>query len=128
MAGMSRELELFYDGECPLCSREVAWLRRMDRKQRIQLTDIADKSFDPATLGVTHEDLMARIHARLPSGELISGVEVFRLTYQAVGLKTLTAISRWRVLAPLLDSAYEVFARHRLRLTGRCTSETCQTG
>ena len=125
---MSHELELFYDGECPLCSREVVWLRRMDRAQRIRLTDIADKSFDPADLGVTHADLMARIHARLPSGELISGVEVFRLTYQAVGLGTVAAISRWRVLAPLLDRAYEMFAKHRLRMTGRCTSEICQTG
>ncbi|MFC1609871.1 DCC1-like thiol-disulfide oxidoreductase family protein [Myxococcota bacterium] len=35
-------IELFYDGACPLCSREVKAIRRLDRKGRIQFTDIAD--------------------------------------------------------------------------------------
>lgn len=120
-------LELFYDGECPLCSREVAWIRRLDKADRILLTDIAAPGFDSSALGVTHADLMARIHARLPSGELISGVEVFNRTYEALGLNTLATVARWRVVAPLLDRAYEVFAMNRLRLTGRCNDETCST-
>lgn len=121
------DLELFYDGECPLCSREVAWIRRLDRSNRIVLTDIAASGFDAAELGVPHADLMAIIHARLPSGELISGVEVFNRTYEALGLTRLARIARWRVVAPLLDRAYELFAKNRLRLTGRCDAETCST-
>jgi predicted DCC family thiol-disulfide oxidoreductase YuxK len=120
-------LELFYDGECPLCTREVAWIRRLDRTNRILLTDIAASGFAASALGVTHADLMARIHARLPSGELISGVEVFNRTYEALGLTKLAAVARWRVVAPLLERAYEVFAKNRLRLTGRCDDASCPT-
>jgi predicted DCC family thiol-disulfide oxidoreductase YuxK len=121
------DLELFYDGECPLCSREVAWIRRLDKSNRVVLTDIAATGFDPAELGVAQADLMAKIHARLPSGELISGVEVFNRTYEALGLTRLAKIARWRGVAPLLDRAYELFAKNRLRLTGRCDAETCST-
>ncbi len=121
------DLELFYDGECPLCSREVAWIRRLDKSSRIVLTDIAASGFDAAELGVTQADLMAKIHARLPSGELISGVEVFNRTYEALGLTRLARIARSRVVAPLLDRAYELFAKNRLRLTGRCDAAACGT-
>ena len=68
---------------------------------------------------------MARIHARLPNGTLIEGVEVFRRLYAAVGFRSLLAATRWSVIAPLLDLSYQLFAQNRLKLTGRCTDEAC---
>lgn len=119
------EVEVFYDGDCPLCRREIDMLRLWDRSKRIRFTDIADPSFDPILFGRTHEELMDQIHGRLPSGEWIIGVEVFRRLYAAVGLRYLVAMTRWPVIAPLLDLAYRFFARYRLRLTGRCSAQTC---
>jgi predicted DCC family thiol-disulfide oxidoreductase YuxK len=118
-------LELFFDGECPLCTREVALLRRIDRRERVRFTDIASPAFDPASLGVSLDVLMARIHARLPSGELIEGVEVFRRAYEAVGLGALSKLSRLPGVRTVADAAYSVFARNRLKLTGRCTRDSC---
>jgi predicted DCC family thiol-disulfide oxidoreductase YuxK len=117
---MTESLEVFYDGECPLCAREIAMLRRRDAHNRIRFTDIAAPHFDARALGVTFETLMQRIHARLPSGEMIEGVEVFRRLYDAVGFRRLVAVSRWPVIRSLLDVAYTLFAKNRLRLTGRC--------
>jgi len=62
------EIEVFYDGACPLCMREINWLRRLDRKQRIRFTDIASAGFDASTLGIAWSTLMDRIHGRLPDG------------------------------------------------------------
>jgi predicted DCC family thiol-disulfide oxidoreductase YuxK len=122
-------LELFFDGACPLCSREVKWLQRFDRNARIVFTDISARGFDPAPLGVTQDDLLARIHARLPDGRMIEGVEVFRRAYTAIGLGPLVNLSRLPGVNALLERAYAVFARNRLRLTGRseaCNSERCE--
>jgi predicted DCC family thiol-disulfide oxidoreductase YuxK len=69
------DLELFYDGACPLCAREVAFIRKLDRRRKIALTDIAAPDFDPAPLGKEFAILMARIHARTPDGTWLEGLE-----------------------------------------------------
>jgi predicted DCC family thiol-disulfide oxidoreductase YuxK len=120
-----RQLEMFYDGECPLCAREVRMLRRFDRASRIVFTDIAAPTFEPGALGLTQAALMASIHGRLPDGRLIEGVEVFRRAYAAIGFGPLVAITRWPGLRQLLDRAYDLFAKNRLRLTGRCSAGHC---
>jgi len=119
------EIEVFFDGACPLCLREIDMLRRKDRRQRIRFTDIASPEFDPATVGVPWETLMDRIHGRLPNGELVEGVEVFRRLYAAVGFNSIVAATRLPLIAPLLDFSYRVFAKNRLKVTGRCVDGAC---
>jgi len=121
-------IEVFYDGDCPLCRREIAFLRKRDRQERVRFTDIARPDFDPADTGRTVAQLMERIQGRrLPGGEMLEGVEVFRGLYEAVGFRVLVTISRLPGLAWLLDRLYGVFARNRLRLTGRCDIRGCKT-
>ena len=106
-------------------------LRRLDKgRGRLRTIDIASPTFDPSPLGRTHHQVMGTIHAVLPSGELITGMDVFRRAYSAVGLGWLLAPTAWPVLRPIADAAYRLFARHRLRLTGRgrtCDSGICST-
>jgi predicted DCC family thiol-disulfide oxidoreductase YuxK len=121
------EVEVFFDGACPLCRREIAFVRRLDSDARVQFTDIASPDFDaPSAVGRTHEDLMARIHARLPNGELVEGVEAFRRMYAAAGLPRAVALTRLPVVSHALEAGYRWFAANRLRLTGRsCEDGTC---
>jgi predicted DCC family thiol-disulfide oxidoreductase YuxK len=119
------DIEVFYDGGCPLCLREITWLRRLDRNHRIAFVDIDSPEFDPSGLGKTYDELMARMHGRLPDGTWLEGVEVFRRLYHAVGFRRLTALSRLPLIAQLLNLGYDLFARNRLRLTGRCSSDRC---
>ncbi len=120
-----RELEVFFDGECPLCRKEIAFVRRLDRHSRVHFTDIASPTFDPATTGRSHDELMARIHARRADGSLVEGVEVFRLMYAATAFAPVVALTRLPGVSQALDAAYRWFAKNRLRLTGRCADGTC---
>jgi len=121
--------EVFFDGDCPLCCREIAFLRRLDRRRNaIRFTNIAEAGFTPSAHGLdelSRADLMARIHGRSSDGEIVEGVEVFRRLYAAVGFGPLVALTRLRPIAALLDAGYRWFARNRLRLTGRCDGDTC---
>ena len=119
------DVEVFFDGECPLCVREIRLLRRLDKAARIRFTDIQAAGFNLADVGLTHAALMRHIHGRLATGRIIQGVEVFRQLYSAVGFRRLVAATRWPGVRQLLDAAYSLFARNRLRLTGRCTPELC---
>lgn len=128
MLTSASRVEVFFDGECPLCTREIGWLRRLDRRGRIQFTDIAAPGFDAqAMTGLPAERLMARIHGRLADGRMIEGVEVFRRLYAAVGFGPLVALTRLPGISHLMDAAYRWFARNRLRLTGRCDHQSCAT-
>lgn len=125
---MSTTFEVFFDGQCPLCRREIEMLRRFDRKGRVRFTDIATSAFDASAVGKTQAELMARIHGRdLATGDLVEGVEVFRRLYAAVGFAPVVALTRIPPVSWALDHAYRWFAKNRLRLTGRehCTDGTC---
>ena len=123
---MSYRIEVFYDGDCPLCMREIRFLSWLDRRRgHIRFTNIADPRFEPRALGTDWETLMRRIHGRLPDGTWLDGVEVFRQLYGAVGFGPLVWVSRAPGIRAVLDWAYTRFAENRLRWTGRC-SDACE--
>ena len=58
-------------------------------------------------------------------GAVTCDTEVFRRLYAAVGSGPLVFLSRLPLISQVLDWSYAVFARNRLRLTGRCTARSC---
>lgn len=119
------DVEVFFDGGCPLCVREINMLRGWDRHRRIQFTDIDSADFSAEAYGKTDEDLMSRIQGRLTDGSWIEGVEVFRRLYSAVGFGPVVWITRLPGISQMMTLGYKLFARNRLRLTGRCMGKSC---
>lgn len=114
------EITILYDGECPLCTRELAMLKRIDRgRGRLGAIDITAEGFEASRYGRDWETLMGRIHGVLPDGSVIEGVEVFRRAYAAVGRGWVLSWTRLPPFVRPVDAAYRWFARNRLRLTGR---------
>ncbi|TSA39840.1 MAG: DUF393 domain-containing protein [Methylococcaceae bacterium] len=97
---------MFYNGECPFCQKEIAWLQSLNRQGRLGLYDI---------------------HGMYPDGRMVTGVEVFYAAYHAVGLGWLMAPTRWPVLRSVFTCGYVFFARHRLQW-GRYLGRHCTTG
>ena len=54
---------VIYDGECPLCRKSVAWLRRLDWRKRLSYINFRDES-DPfvASIPTTQERMIAEMH------------------------------------------------------------------
>jgi len=125
--GTGADLILLYDGLCPICGREVAWLRSRNKLQKLAFQDIHAEDFNPVDYGTTLERLMAEIHGILPDGRMIHGMDVFYHAYRAVGLGWLLAPTRWPLLRPLFNSLYALFARHRLRLGSWLSGKPCRS-
>ena len=127
--------EVFYDGDCPMCHREIEMIRRMDKRQLIRLTDLADPNFDESETGRSYEMLMRAIHARFTNDQQqdrwITGVEVFREIYWRLGFRKATWFSRLPVVRHLLDLGYRFFAYFRFKLAMRrmdrqsCNEDAC---
>ena len=58
----SWRLKLLYDGECPICRREMEWLKRRDRVGNLATENIAALGFDPAKYELTWEEVTRVIH------------------------------------------------------------------
>mgnify|MGYP001207077411 CR=1 FL=1 len=124
--GPSDSFEVFFDGGCPLCAKEIDFIRWLDRKGCLIFTDIDASDFNPIQeTGRDFETLMASIHGRLSDGTIIHGVEVFRQLYGRTAFKWAIPLTRLPGITQILDLLYDFFARYRLRVTGRCTPELC---
>ena len=115
-------VEVFYDGDCPLCRREIKFLEARDRKQLIRFHDLQKIDYTDIEMSRSYGQLMGEIHGRLPDGTWIKGVEVFRHLYDAIGWTWIVAVTRWPLIRNVLNWGYRVFARQRLFLTGRLDS------
>ena len=124
---LTKTFEVFFDGACHLCTKEINMLRFLDRRDRIKFTDIAAADFDALNhTGITYDALMGAIHGRVVWAPLIEGVEVFRQLYGRVGLKSVIWLSRIPGVSHLLDFGYVRFAENRLKWTGRCEDGACK--
>lgn len=120
---------ILYDGACPLCVREMAWLKKRDTSGNLGTIDIATPEFSPGSVrpDLTLDTLMARIHGLDTEGNLVEGMEVFRQAYAAAGLGWLMAPTGWPVLRPIFDLGYRGFAKIRVPL-GRLLGRSCPDG
>jgi predicted DCC family thiol-disulfide oxidoreductase YuxK len=127
------ELTLLYDGGCPLCLREVRFLKQRDQQrhpgaERLTFVDIDAADYDPARHGgISYREAMGRIHAIGADGTVLRDVAVFRQAYALIGLGWLYAPTGWPLLAPLVNRLYGLWASARLPLTRRpCLEELCE--
>ena len=126
-------LQVFFDGACPLCSREIDHYRRQDRRQRLEAIDISVPGFDPQRYGISQEAFMAELHAIDQAGTVYRGVAAFRAIWQAFPEKTAYRLMARLVGMPLVEpvaaGAYRMFARLRPHLPGRkagCDDGSCR--
>lgn len=120
------EIDAFYDGDCPICTREVDWLRRRNGFQRIRFVDVSAPGFDPdRDAGMPIDRLADCIQARLQNGEVLEGAEAFRRLYEVTGSERLERLKRLPVLSPVVDVGYRWFAEQRLRRAGRRIVNAC---
>ena len=114
------KLILLFDGGCPLCQREVSFLRSRNSSKSILFVDIDSPEYKPDVYaGISYREAMGRIHAITSAGEVLKDVRVFREAYRLVGLGWVYAPTTWPVLGPLVDLAYRFWSRWRLPFTRR---------
>ena len=113
MNAINYPLTIFHDGNCPVCRADVANLKAHNHDANLRFIDIAEPAFDASAYGKTQSELLTEIHAMRPNGSFVSGMEVFRLAYRAVGLGWIIAPASMPLLRGPADAAYRLFARHR---------------
>jgi len=107
-------VKVWFDSACPLCLREIALMRRLDKRGAITFVDIAAGA-DPSC-PIDRASLLARFHAE-EDGVVHSGAAAFAAMWRAIPLlRPLGLAARWRPVLVVLEAAYIQFLKVRPRL------------
>ena len=103
-------LTVWHDGGCPLCRREIAVMRRLDRRGAITFVDVGDPA---AACPIDREAMLARFHA-CEDGRMLSGAAAFAAMWRAIpSLRPLGLAARSSALLGGMEHAYRLFLRLR---------------
>lgn len=107
-------LTIWFDGSCPLCTREITLMKRLDRRGAIEFIDVAGSAVSDCPLD--RAELLARFHAR-ENGVVLSGAGAFAAMWRAIPLlRPLGLAARNKLVLTLLERCYVAFLRIRPRL------------
>ncbi|HEX2018710.1 MAG TPA: DUF393 domain-containing protein [Aurantimonas sp.] len=107
------DVTVWYDGACPLCRREIAFMRRLDRDRAIAFVNVADGD---AACPIDRGELLARFHAS-EDGQLLSGAAAFAAMWRAIPrLRPLGLAARNPLVLRWLERSYLLFLKGRPRL------------
>jgi predicted DCC family thiol-disulfide oxidoreductase YuxK len=109
------KVTVWHDGTCPLCAREIALMRRIDRTGAIEFIDVADAD---SSCPIDRAAMLARFHA-MENGRLLSGAAAFAAMWRAIPLlRPIGLLARNPAVLALLERLYLRFMRVRPRLQG----------
>lgn len=116
--------EVFYDGGCPLCRKEINHYIRLDTEQRVNWRDIWQARETLTKRGVEFSDAMKWLHTTDHNGDLHRGAYSFVVIWRELPYYRWLArlVVRLKLIG-LMDVLYQRFARRRFR--SRC-KEGCQ--
>ena len=108
---MRPEVTVWYDGACPLCIREIALMRRLDRSGAIDFVDVSGDA--QPSCPIDREELLARFHAS-EGGTMLSGAAAFAAMWRAIPLlRPLGLIARNTLVLRALERLYLAFLKIR---------------
>ena len=110
----SEKLQVFYDGSCPLCAREIAFYQRRQGSDAVCWVDVADRETLEVTPGLSKDEALARFHVKKSDGSLVSGGAAFAELWAALpGFRTLGRLAQRPVFVWVLNGSYDVFLKFR---------------
>ena len=115
-------IQVYYDGACPLCRREIALYSGLQSTCAIQWTDVSAES-SALPQGCSREAMLARFHVTDAEGRLVSGAAAFLTLWESLpGWRWLARLGRLPGMPWVLERGYQAFLKVRpamQRLAGR---------
>ena len=115
---------LFYDGQCPLCAREVRALRRLN-KGNLVLADIHQQRNGSLILP-PHEMLLRRLHLMTWTGEWVTDLHATVCAWSHTPFGFLFKPLLWPGIYQIASPVYELWADRRYERKYACAE--CDAG
>ena len=105
-----KSLTVFFDGSCPICSKEINFYKMRAGADELSWVDVSDEEIPIPIQTRSREELMARFHVLSSSGELVSGWSAFAELWASLpAFKIFGKIFKLPILRYLIDVGYDIF-------------------
>jgi predicted DCC family thiol-disulfide oxidoreductase YuxK len=125
-------ISVFFDNDCAICRREVAFCKTLDKDQRIDWIDLRSQRQLAADMGVDFEAAMELLHVLDADGNMHIGLAGHLVMWSYLpGYRHLSRLLRQHPrLAALCDRYYRLFTRLRpgARKRTACATSLCEGG
>ena len=115
-------IKVYFDGNCGLCSKEINYYKKIDKKNTFDWINIYNDDTDLKKFGITKSEALMELHALDKDGKMHKGVDSFILIWNNLSVL-------WPILGiivsffPIYITAkfvYKKFAIQRFNKLGYC--------
>lgn len=121
-------LTIYYDGLCPLCSREIQVYREKDQNHRLHYIDITRPEFDALAEGLDPVKVHKTFHVKKQDSTILTGVEAFVAIWDELSMfPFLSRLAKSSVVRPFFELGYVCFSKVRPYFSqGKCEEQVCK--
>ena len=113
-----KEIEVLYDGDCPLCRRAVAWIRHRVAPGSLDFVPCLSEERTRRFPHILQQDCMKEMFLVLPDGCAHAGERALpHLLRMMRGWRWFAYVFRLPLAASLAPCAYKWIARHRYMIS-----------
>ena len=106
----SQTLTVFFDGSCPICSKEIDFYKMRAGADEVSWVDVSDEKIPIPIQTRSRDELMARFHVLSSNGKLVSGGAAFAELWASLpAFKILGKFFKLPILRFLIDFGYDIF-------------------
>ena len=114
-------ITVFYDGKCSLCSKEIAYYKKIAPIDTFIWCDITEDSKPLQERGATLEEGLMFLHVEDDHGNKHTKLDAFIIIWRKLpGWHYLAKLVSLPIIKQLVNLAYTLFARYRFKKNGYC--------
>lgn len=118
-------IDVFFDGSCPLCTKEIAHYQKIASANDFNWVDISQPNA-LAPYPFSFEETMRYLHCIDDDRKTQIGVKAFIVIWRKLpGWRWLAPIAQFPLVYYPLSVCYKIFADQRIKRRKKCNDKTC---
>lgn len=113
-----KEDTLYFDGQCPLCAKEIAWLKQC-QYGKLRFSDIHGEKLGP--LPFNKDEMLKKLHLRCHNGGWLTGLDATVRSWSHTPYGFIMKPLRWPFIRTIADIAYAHWAKQRYKKRYECS-------
>ena len=114
-------IQIFYDGKCGLCSKEINYYKKISPKNIFKWNDIANNPKELKQIGVSQYDALMYLHALDKNKNPKIGVDAFILIWDQLKFwNLLSFVIKLPLIYQFTKLLYKLFANYRFKKLIHC--------